>query len=89
MDKSQYSWSNGTEITFHVLGVGHAGHPTGHQHTFHLHAHRWLNPGTNNIIDVKQIMPGKTHSFIIDVGEGVGPDSGNIIAMYLHIWKPV
>ena len=61
------------KLRFHVLGVGHAGHPTGHQHTFHLHAHRWLDPGTNNIIDVKQIMPGKTHSFIIDVGEGVGP----------------
>ena len=44
-----------------------------HQHTFHLHAHRWVDPGTNNIIDVKQIIPGKTHSFIIDVGDGVGP----------------
>lgn len=63
------------KIRYHVLGVGgqHAGNPTEHQHTFHLHAHRWIDPGTNNIIDVKQIIPGKTHSFVIDVGEGVGP----------------
>ncbi len=61
------------KFRFHVLGVGHAGNPAGHQHTFHLHAHRWVIPGTNNIIDVKQIMPGKTHSFVIDVGDGVGP----------------
>ena len=61
------------KLRFHVLGVGHAGNPTGHQHTFHLHAHRWVDPGTNNIIDVKQIIPGKTHSFVIDVGDGVGP----------------
>ncbi|HJS63858.1 MAG TPA: beta-propeller fold lactonase family protein [Nitrososphaeraceae archaeon] len=61
------------KLRFHILGVGHSGNPTGHQHTFHLHAHRWVDPGTNNIIDVKQIIPGKTHSFVIDVGEGVGP----------------
>jgi DNA-binding beta-propeller fold protein YncE len=61
------------KFRFHVLGVGHAGNPAGHQHTFHLHAHRWVDPGTNNIIDVKQIIPGRTHSFVIDVGDGVGP----------------
>ena len=61
------------KFRFHVLGVGHSGNPAGHQHTFHLHAHRWVDPGTNSIIDVKQIMPGKTHSFVIDVGDGVGP----------------
>ena len=61
------------KLRFHVLGIGNAGHPTGHQHTFHLHAHRWVDPGTNNIIDVKQILPGKSHSFVIDVGDGVGP----------------
>jgi YVTN family beta-propeller protein len=61
------------KLRFHILGVGHAGNPTGHQHTFHLHAHRWVDPGTNNIIDVKQIIPGKTHSFVVDVGDGVGP----------------
>ena len=73
-------WTNPTltgvvdqKIRFHILGVGHAGNPTDHQHTFHLHAHRWVDPGTNNIIDVKQIIPGKTHSFITDVGDGVGP----------------
>jgi DNA-binding beta-propeller fold protein YncE len=61
------------KLRFHVLGVGHAGNPAGHQHTFHLHAHRWVDPGTNDIIDVKQIIPGRTHSFVIDVGDGVGP----------------
>ena len=63
------------QIRYHVLGVGgqHAGNPTGQQHTFHFHAHRWIDPGTNNIIDVKQIIPGKTHVFVIDVGDGVGP----------------
>jgi YVTN family beta-propeller protein len=63
------------KLRYHVLGVGghHSGNPNDHQHTFHLHAHRWVDPGTNNIIDVKQIIPGKTHSFVIDVGEGVGP----------------
>lgn len=61
------------KLRFHVLGVGHTGNPAGHQHTFHLHAHRWVDPGTNNVIDVKQIIPGKTHSFVIDVGDGVGP----------------
>ena len=73
-------WTNPTlsgvidqKMRFHILGVGHAGNPSDHQHTFHLHAHRWIDPGTNNIIDVKQIMPGKTHHFIIDVGDGVGP----------------
>ena len=73
-------WTNPTltgvvdqKIRFHILGVGHAGNPTDHQHTFHLHAHRWVDPGTSNIIDVKQIIPGKTHSFVIDVGDGVGP----------------
>jgi YVTN family beta-propeller protein len=73
-------WTNPTltgvidqKMRFHILGVGHAGNPTDHQHTFHLHAHRWIDPGTNNIIDVKKIIPGKTHHFIIDVGDGVGP----------------
>ena len=61
------------KIRFHVLGVGHVGHPTGHRHTFHLHAHRWIDPGTNNIIDVKKIIPGKSHVFVIDAGDGVGP----------------
>jgi YVTN family beta-propeller protein len=73
-------WTNPTltgvidqKMRFHILGVGHAGNPSDHQHTFHLHAHRWIDPGTNNIIDVKKIIPGKTHHFIIDIGDGVGP----------------
>jgi hypothetical protein len=73
-------WTNPTltgvidqKMRFHILGVGHAANPSDHQHTFHLHAHRWIDPGTNNIIDVKKIIPGKTHHFVIDVGDGVGP----------------
>ncbi|MGH9976923.1 MAG: hypothetical protein ACRD8Z_13970 [Nitrososphaeraceae archaeon] len=36
------------KFRFHVLGIGHSGNPAGHQHTFHLHAHRWVDPGTNS-----------------------------------------
>ncbi len=41
----------GQKVRFHVLGLG----SKGHDHTFHLHAHRWVDPGTTNIIDVKTI----------------------------------
>jgi len=45
-------------VRFHILGAAH-------QHTFHLHAHRWLDPGTTNIIDTKLIDPQSTHWFIV------------------------
>jgi YVTN family beta-propeller protein len=61
------------KVRFHVIGIGPSGNPNGHQHTFHLHAHRWLDPGTNNVIDVKTIDPGNSHVFVIDSGDGVGP----------------
>ncbi|MDX1373520.1 MAG: hypothetical protein R3321_13685, partial [Nitrososphaeraceae archaeon] len=35
-------------VLFHVLGAAN-------QHTFHLHAHEWVDPGTANIIDTKLI----------------------------------
>jgi YVTN family beta-propeller protein len=61
------------EIRFHIVGIGPSSNPNGHSHTFHLHAHRWVDPGTSNIIDVKEIHPGTSHVFVIDAGDGVGP----------------
>ena len=60
-------------VRFHVLSVGH-------DHTFHLHAHRWLdeialaNQGdAPHIIDVK-FLGGQadSHSFTVKAGTGVG-----------------
>ncbi|MCP5244963.1 MAG: multicopper oxidase domain-containing protein [Burkholderiales bacterium] len=60
-------------VRFHVLSIGH-------DHTFHLHAHRWLdeiapaNQGAiPSIIDVK-ILTGKadSHAFTVKAGTGVG-----------------
>ncbi|MDR4511911.1 MAG: beta-propeller fold lactonase family protein [Nitrososphaeraceae archaeon] len=55
----------GDLVQFHVLG-------SGHDHTFHLHAHRWLDPGTSDIIDVKTIHPEDSHDFIVKAGQFVG-----------------
>ena len=53
-------------VRFHILSVGPG-------HTFHMHAHRWLKPGTNSTIDVKLLQDGSdTHSFTIKAGSGVG-----------------
>ncbi|HJT83671.1 MAG TPA: beta-propeller fold lactonase family protein [Nitrososphaeraceae archaeon] len=52
-------------VRFHVLGAAH-------QHTFHLHAHRWLDPGTTDIIDTKLIQPKQSHWFIVEAGDRVG-----------------
>ena len=52
-------------VRFHILG-------SAHQHTFHLHAHRWLDPGTTNVIDTKLIDPQSTHWFIVEAGDKVG-----------------
>lgn len=66
-------WSNptigarlGETVRFHVLGMGTA------FHTFHLHGHRWLAPGTTNVIDTANIGPIYRHSFVLEAGEGVG-----------------
>ena len=56
----------GDVVQFHILGAAH-------DHTFHLHGHRWLDPGTTNIIDTKTITPGMAHSFIVQAGNFVGP----------------
>jgi YVTN family beta-propeller protein len=61
------------KIRFHVIGIGPSSNPNGHSHAFHLHAHRWVDPGTTNIIDVKEIHPGTSHVFVVNAGEGVGP----------------
>jgi FtsP/CotA-like multicopper oxidase with cupredoxin domain len=57
----------GEKIRFHVLGMGTA------FHTFHLHGHRWLTPGTTEIIDTANIGPVSRHTFVVEAGEGVGP----------------
>ncbi|CAL1241181.1 multicopper oxidase domain-containing protein [Candidatus Methylocalor cossyra] len=57
----------GEKIRFHVLGMGTA------FHTFHLHGHRWLTPGTTELIDTVNIGPLSRHAFVVEAGEGVGP----------------
>jgi FtsP/CotA-like multicopper oxidase with cupredoxin domain len=57
----------GEKIRFHVIGMGTA------FHTFHLHGHRWLTPGTTEIIDTTNIGPVSRQAFIVEAGEGVGP----------------
>lgn len=57
----------GELVRFHVVGIGTA------FHTFHLHAHRWIQPGTTHIVDTVNIGPIQRESFIIRAGEGVGP----------------
>ncbi len=53
-------------VRFHILSLGPA-------HTFHLHAHRWLKAGTNEVIDTKLLADGSdTHTFTIKAGTGVG-----------------
>lgn len=56
----------GEKVRFHVIGMGTA------FHTFHLHGHRWLAPGTTNVIDTANIGPIYRHTFLLKAGEGVG-----------------
>jgi len=42
-------------------------------HTFHLHGHRWLDRGTNRIIDTFTQNAGESTGFQVIAGEGVGP----------------
>jgi FtsP/CotA-like multicopper oxidase with cupredoxin domain len=42
-------------------------------HTFHIHGHRWLERGTNRIIDTFTQDPGESTGFQVIAGEGVGP----------------
>ncbi len=53
-------------VRFHILSIGPG-------HTFHLHAHRWLKTGTDEVIDTKLLKEEfDTHSFTIKAGSGVG-----------------
>lgn len=42
-------------------------------HTFHIHGHRWLDRGTNRIIDTFTHNAGESTGFQVIAGEGVGP----------------
>jgi YVTN family beta-propeller protein len=57
----------GDLVRFHILSVGPG-------HTFHLHAHRWVDPGTSAIIDTKLMENGQdSHVFTARAGDEVGP----------------
>ena len=57
----------GEKVRFHVIGLGTA------FHTFHLHAHRWIEPGAIAAVDTVNIGPVSRTSFVVQAGEGVGP----------------
>lgn len=67
--------TEGEFVRFHVLGMGDE------VHSFHLHAHRWIEPGSESqaagkfahLIDVEEIVPLDHHVFVTKAGEGVGP----------------
>lgn len=60
------SATQGDLVRFHVLSIGPG-------HTFHLHAHRWVDSGTAAIIDTKLMDPGHdTHVFTVEAGDEVG-----------------
>lgn len=57
----------GDLVRFHVLSAGPG-------HTFHLHAHRWLEQETRSTIDVRLLATGSdSHTFTVKAGTGVGP----------------
>ncbi|HHJ39768.1 MAG TPA: copper oxidase [Methylothermaceae bacterium] len=56
----------GELVRFHVIGMGTA------FHTFHLHGHRWIEPGTTHVVDTVNIGPINRQSFVVKAGEGVG-----------------
>lgn len=56
-------------VRFHILSLGPG-------HTFHLHAHRWLEPGTNSVIDTRLMNDiADSHTFTVKAGAGVGAGS--------------
>ncbi len=57
----------GELVRFHIIGIGTA------FHTFHLHGHRWIEPGTTRVVDTVNIGPISRTSFVVKAGEGVGP----------------
>lgn len=75
-DKEIPLWTNptvgaklGELVRFHVTGIGTA------IHTFHLHGHRWIEPGVTSAAgtsDTVNIGPISRTDFIVKAGEGVG-----------------
>ncbi len=57
----------GELVRFHIIGMGTA------FHTFHLHGHRWIEPGTTHVVDTVNIGPISRQVFVVKAGEGVGP----------------
>lgn len=57
----------GERVEFVVITHGHR------FHTFHIHGHRWLDRGTNRIIDTFTHNAGESTGFQVVAGEGVGP----------------
>jgi FtsP/CotA-like multicopper oxidase with cupredoxin domain len=66
----------GQRVEFIVIGHGNT------YHTFHLHAHRWMDNRTgmredehdvSRMIDNKDLMSGDSFGFQVIAGEGVGP----------------
>jgi len=57
----------GQRVRFHVISHGTS------FHTFHLHGHRWVNPGTNRVVDTITVGPAETTVFDVIAGEAVGP----------------
>ena len=58
--------NQGERVRFHIASVGTE------QHTFHLHGHRWVDPGTGLLIDAKGVAPFETTTFDIVAGQN-GP----------------
>lgn len=56
----------GESVRFYVASVGTE------SHTFHIHGHRWKDPGTRLTIDAKQIGPFETSTFEVTAGQN-GP----------------
>ena len=57
----------GERVEFVVITHGHR------FHTFHIHGHRWLDRGTNRLIDTFTHNAGESTGFQVIAGEGVGP----------------
>jgi len=41
-------------------------------HTFHLHGHRWIEQGTETVLDTKTRGPAESTQFVIKAGDSVG-----------------
>jgi len=57
----------GERVEFVIIGHGDF------FHTFHLHGHRWVDPGTFRLLDTKTVGPAESFGFQVIAGEGVGP----------------